>query len=72
MKERIKKKIRKAILLYVCAVLVFPLWVSELALSVTAESKEHKAYCNATMEEEFADDRVMVVLDNEASPDRKG
>lgn len=67
MKERIKKKIRKAILLYICAVLVFPLRVSELALSVTAKSKEHKAYCNATMEEEFADDRILVVLSNKAS-----
>ena len=32
-----------------------------------AESGEKKIYCNATLENEFAEDRIMVVLSNEAS-----
>lgn len=32
-------------------------------------SGEEKVYCNATTEDEFADNRVMVVLSNDASLD---
>ena len=38
-----------------------------LASDASLSLSEEKAYCNATLEDEFADDRVVVVLSNKAS-----
>ena len=38
-----------------------------LASDASLPLSEEKAYCNATLEDEFADDRVVVVLSNKAS-----
>ena len=35
------------------------------------EINDEKIYCNATIEDEFADNRVLVVLDNESSSSSK-
>ena len=38
-----------------------------LASDASLPLSEEKVYCNATLEDEFADDRVVVVLSNKAS-----
>lgn len=61
---------KKIFAIIIFAVHVLSWLLPELAFSATAESaknKEQKIYSNATIEDEFADDSVMVVLKNEAS-----
>ena len=63
------KKTIRVICVMLCMLLVLPTFVTLSATNIVIENtevnlKEQKIYSNATIEQDFADDRVIVVLDN--------
>ena len=64
------RKMNSLLAYILCAALILLSPTTNPAISVLANdsaAEEQKIYCNATMEDAFADNYIMVVLNNEAS-----
>ncbi len=69
------KKVSRCCALITSFILLLSLLSMCLTSAVSAEDEfaaEQKVYCSATINDAFADDSILVVLNNEAIPERKG
>ena len=64
----LKKIFKKSLFIFIsCMILTFFISFNDFSLNVYAQVNEDKIYSNATIDDEFTDNRVMVVLNNNAS-----